>query len=82
MEVEAASVPVDDTQPRCALSGEKFEKFWHDECQVCKPCCNCVSCLNCDSPINLLTAYRSGATGMLCELVLMMLPGMVCIKAL
>ena len=32
---EAASVPVDDAQPRCALSGEKFEKFWHDKHQVC-----------------------------------------------
>ena len=29
-----ASVPVDDEQPRCALSGEKFEKFWHDDFQV------------------------------------------------
>ena len=29
-----ASVPVDDDQPRCALSGEKFEKFWHDDFQV------------------------------------------------
>lgn len=38
-EVEAASVPVDDAQPRCALSGEKFEKFWHDEHQVCRACC-------------------------------------------
>lgn len=31
-----ASVPVDDDQPRCALSGEKFEKFWHDDFQVHK----------------------------------------------
>ena len=29
-----ASVPVDDDQPRCALSGEKFDKFWHDDHQV------------------------------------------------
>lgn len=34
-EKEMASVPVDDEQPRCALSGEKFEKFWHDDHQVC-----------------------------------------------
>ena len=33
-EKEMASVPVDDEQPRCALSGEKFEKFWHDDHQV------------------------------------------------
>ncbi|KAL0041726.1 hypothetical protein WJX79_002516 [Trebouxia sp. C0005] len=32
-EKEAASVPVDDSQPKCALSGEKFEKFWHDQYQ-------------------------------------------------
>ncbi|KAL3131128.1 hypothetical protein ABBQ38_000433 [Trebouxia sp. C0009 RCD-2024] len=32
-EKEIASVPVDDEQPRCALSGEKFEKFWHDDHQ-------------------------------------------------
>lgn len=34
-EKEAASVPVDDSQPKCALSGENFEKFWHDQYQVC-----------------------------------------------
>ena len=33
-EKEMASVPVDDEPPRCALSGEKFEKFWHDAHQV------------------------------------------------
>ena len=35
LQKEAVSVPVDDAQPRCALSGEKFEKFWHDKYQVC-----------------------------------------------
>ena len=34
-EKEEVSVPVDDSQPKCALSGEKFEKFWHDQYQVC-----------------------------------------------
>lgn len=24
------SVPVDDAQPNCALSGERFETFWDD----------------------------------------------------
>lgn len=38
-EKEAASVPVDDSQPKCALSGEKFEKFWHDQYQVCCAWC-------------------------------------------
>ena len=43
-----ASVPVDDEQPRCALSGEKFEKFWHDDFQVfhqnfANPCCAEIS---------------------------------------
>ncbi len=42
-EKEAASVPVDDSQPKCALSGEKFEKFWHDQYQVC-----CASCMAAD----------------------------------
>ena len=32
--VEAPSVPVDDAQPRCAISGEKFEVFWHEQHQV------------------------------------------------
>ena len=27
------SVPVDESQPECAVSGEKFEKFWDDELQ-------------------------------------------------
>ncbi len=27
---EATSVPVDDAQPNCALSGERFETFWDD----------------------------------------------------
>ncbi|KAK9917508.1 hypothetical protein WJX75_005138 [Coccomyxa subellipsoidea] len=27
---EAMSVPVDDAQPNCALSGERFETFWDD----------------------------------------------------
>ncbi|CAL8463693.1 g3227 [Coccomyxa elongata] len=27
---EAMSVPVDDAQPTCALSGERFETFWDD----------------------------------------------------
>lgn len=42
-EKEIASVPVDDEQPRCALSGEKFEKFWHDDHQV--HCNTMHSCL-------------------------------------
>lgn len=27
-------MPVDDAQPRCAISGEKFEVFWHEQHQV------------------------------------------------
>lgn len=27
---EDMSVPVDDAQPTCALSGERFETFWDD----------------------------------------------------
>ncbi len=42
-EKEEVSVPVDDSQPKCALSGEKFEKFWHDQYQVC-----CASCMVAD----------------------------------
>ena len=30
VEKEAMSVPVDDAQPACALSGERFETFWDD----------------------------------------------------
>ena len=26
----ASSVPVDDSQPDCALSGERFTTFWHE----------------------------------------------------
>lgn len=40
--MEAASVPVDDAQPRCAISGEKFEVFWHDQHQVWYGCTDTV----------------------------------------
>lgn len=28
------SVPVDETQPECAVSGERFEEVWHEATQV------------------------------------------------
>ena len=30
---EECSVPVDDAQMHCALSGERFEQFWDDKHQ-------------------------------------------------
>ena len=67
-EKEEVSVAVDDSQPKCALSGEKFEKFWHDQYQVCCAWCMVADINDAWSCFDLLTITMPCGQFIACKL--------------